>query len=55
MMCTHSSPLAESVKNRSLPSLNGTGRKEIIFQTKMKASETTLKTPVLQVGKDVKK
>lgn len=49
------SPLAESVKSRSLLSLDGTGRREMVtFQTKMKAGETALKTPVLEVGEDVK-
>ena len=45
-MGPHRSPLAESVKSRSLLS--------VTFQTKMKASETALKTPVFQVGEDVK-
>lgn len=49
------SPLAESVKSRSLLSLDGTGRRETAtFQTEMKASETALKTPVFQVSEDVK-
>lgn len=44
-----------NVKSRSLLSLDGTGRREMVtFQTKMKAGETALKTPVLEVGEDVK-